>query len=131
MIRAIEPEQVPAEWGRAGPMIQRALDRFDYGESSDDVLLSLMRGERELWMCGDDAAVILQVCRLPQFQVLDIPLMAGDNMDAWLPDLVSQLTRYAKAIGCKYIDGFGRKGWTRKLQEFGFEPYSYDVRLKV
>lgn len=132
MIRVLLPDEVMAAWESAEPILQRALDKFDYGSDSDHILLDLLNGNRQLWIIGVfDAVAITSVKTLPKFSVLDISLLAGDNIEVWLEKLVSQLTMYAKACGCKYVDGFGRKGWTRKLESHGFKPYSYDVRLKI
>jgi hypothetical protein len=131
MIKMVSGEAVIPHWPHVEPILQRALDRFDYGSDADDVLGDIIKGWRDLWLIGDDSIAITQVNRLPKFAVLDISLLAGDRIDQWLSDLVIAFTNYAEAIGCKYIDGFGRKGWTKKLEAYGFKPYSYDVRLEI
>jgi hypothetical protein len=131
MIQLVTGVNAADHWDRVAPILQRALDKFDYGSDSDDILSDIMRGGRELWLVGDDAVAITSVSRLPKFAVLDISLLAGDRIDLWLNDLVIAFSNYAKTVGCKYIDGFGRRGWTKKLEAYGFKPYSYDVRLEV
>lgn len=131
MIRTIHGPDAAAYWGHAQPMLQRALDRFDYGSDSDDILMDIINGGRQLWLIGEDAIAITSICTLPKFSVLDISLLAGDRIDLWLDDLVIAFRNYAGVMNCKYIDGFGRKGWTKKLEAYGFKPYSYDVRLEV
>lgn len=132
MIQIFNAEQAIANWDRIEPMLARVLARFDYGSDPDDILLDVIHGRRQFWAINDlEGLAVVEICQLPKFSVLDIPLLVGDNMGDWLKPLIDQLTQYAKASGCKYIDGFGRKGWTRKLEQYGFKPYSYDVRLKV
>lgn len=131
MIELVVGPQAAAHWGHVQPMLQRALDRFDYGSDSDDILMDIINGGRQLWLISEDAIAITSVSVLPKFSVLDISLLAGDRIDLWLGDIVIAFNNYAEAIGCKYIDGFGRKGWTKKLEAYGFKPYSYDVRLEV
>ncbi|WP_373089291.1 hypothetical protein [Zhongshania sp.] len=132
MINLLSPDQVVTHWGSIEPLLQRVLSRFDYGSDAEHILIDVVNGRRQIWEIADFSAIaVTEVCNLPKFSVLDIPLVSGDNMETWLEPLLDQLTEYAKASGCRYIDGFGRKGWTRKLEKYGFKPYSYDVRLKV
>lgn len=132
MIKYLTVDGVLAEWGRIEPLLQRVLDRFDYGSDAEDILADVINGRRIMWSINDfEGLAVLEICQLPKFSVLDVPLLAGDNMANWLEPLIRQLTLYAKSSGCKYVDAFGRKGWTRQLEQFGFKPYSYDVRLTV
>lgn len=132
MIKILSADEVVVNWGRIEPHLVRVLAQFDYGSDPEHILLDAVNGRREIWQIADyDAIAVTEICTLPKFSVLDISLVCGDNMDTWLEPLLDQLTQYAKASGCRYIDGFGRKGWTRKLEKYGFKPYSYDVRLKV
>lgn len=132
MIRLVPSQDLPKVWPQAVPQIERILERFDYGSSTDDILINLMTGTRQLWeVNGGEGYAITRINNLPQFSVLDVSLLAGHNMGDWLEPLIDQLHMYAKALGCKYMDGFGRKGWTRKLEKYGFRPYSYDVRLEI
>lgn len=131
MIQLVSGVKAADYWHHVAPILQRALDRFDYGSDTDDILMDIINGGRELWLIGEDAVAITSISRLPKFSVLDISLLAGDRIDLWLDDLVIAFTNYAEAAGCKYVDGFGRKGWTKKLEAYGFKPYSYDVRLEV
>lgn len=131
MIKLVTGPDAAAYWGHVEPMLQRALDRFDYGSDSDDILLDIINRGRELWLIGEDAVAITSISTLPKFNVLDISLLAGDRINLWLDDLVIAFRNYAEATNCKYIDGFGRKGWTKKLEAYGFKPYSYDVRLEI
>lgn len=127
----LEPMEAAQNWDHYAPMLARVFERFDLGYSTDDVLLDVIKQRKQLWDLGGEACAVVNVCKMPQFSVLEVPLLAGDNIDQWLPDLVENLKMVARDNGCKYVDGFGRKGWTRKLEQYGFKPYSYDVRLEI
>lgn len=132
MIKAMTVQEVADNWPRVKELIDRVLERFDFGSDDADILRQLAIGEREIWSINDlDGIVVVQICNLPEFSVLDIPVVSGDNMDNWLPDLIDQLIRYAKAVGCKYIDQSGRLGWTKVLKPYGFKVVSYEMRLEV
>ncbi len=132
MIRILGKAEIAEHWETIEPLLARVLDRFDYGSNASDLLLDFMNEERQLWSINDlDAIAVTQISKLPRFSVLDVPLMAGSGMKEWMDDLVQTLREHAREQGCKYMDGFGRKGWTKRLHRYGFKPYSYDVRLEV
>lgn len=132
MIKSLTVDEAVKDWPKIEPLLSRVLERFDYGSDANDVLADVMSGRRMIWSINNfEGVAVLEICPLPKFSVLDVPLLAGDNMKNWLSPLIRQLTLYAKSSGCKYIDAFGRRGWTRQLEEYGFKPYSYDVRLRL
>lgn len=132
MIKYLTVDGVLAEWGRIEPLLQRVLDRFDYGSDADDILADVINGRRMMWSINDlEGLAVLSVSRLPKFSTLDVDCLAGENMNEWLSPFINQLTEYAKVLDCKYVDASGRKGWIRQLKQFGFNETSYDVRLKV
>ena len=132
MIRLLTIPEMGKEWPRIAPHLERVLARFDYGSDENDIFADAIQGHRQIWAIGDfDAIAVTQINRLPKFSVLDVSLLAGKGMKEWLPDLVGILTQFAEVNGCKYMDGFGRKGWTKQLEKYGFKPYSYDVRMEI
>ncbi len=131
MIKMIDPAELYLVWDIAKEEIKRPLGLFDYGSDLDDIRDDIMTGHRQLWQIGDDAWAITSLSNTNQFRTLDIQLLAGSNMDQWLESFFERMQEFGKEWNCKYMDGFGRKGWARKLEQFGFKPYSYDVRCKI
>lgn len=132
MIKYLSPADVSKDWESIGPLLQRVLDKFDYGSDASDIYADVISGRRVMWSINDlEGLAVLSVTNLPKFSTLDVDCLAGDNMDKWLAPFIDQLTKYAKVLGCKYVDASGRKGWIRQLKQFGFKEASYDVRYTV
>lgn len=64
--------------------------------------------------------------------ILDIPLVAGRDMDAWLFDLWRLLSAWGRSHRCLIALGYGRKGWERKLgfHHIGFNEEGTRVMAK-
>lgn len=132
MIKYLTADEVITSWPKIEPLLQRVLDRFDYGSDPDDILVDVINGRRMVWSINDfEGVAVLSVTNLPNFSTLDVDCLAGDNMNEWLTPFINQLTKYAKVLGCKYVDSSGRKGWIKQLKQFGFKETSYDVRYTV
>lgn len=87
--------------------------------------------QMQLWVVPEKAAMITQVLVYPQHKVLLVPILAGDDMDEWLPDIVETLEHFAKHMGCKYIEERGRPGWGKVLDKYGFKKAFVTLRKEV
>ena len=131
MISGVQSADVPRVWPAVVDLIKRATGRFDAGYDETHVLERLKRAEMQLWIVGEDSiqgVVITEVQIHPQFKVLGLSIVAGDKIDDWIEEADDLLTRFARHHDCKYLEGYGRKGWARKLKSRGFEEYSITIR---
>ena len=119
-------------WATIEPEIRRVTNRFDIGEQPEHIRERLINRDQQLWLCnGGDGICISEIKVLKDFKILAFPVIAGKNMDQWLDDLVDMAKAFAKHHNCKYIEGYGRKGWLRALNKHGFKDYAITTRLKV
>ena len=118
-------------WPQVEPEITRVTGRFDIGEDSSRFLEKLRDRDMQLWLCDGGGVCLSEIKVLPEFKILAFPIIAGENMDAWLDDLVDMAKAYARHHNCKYIEGYGRKGWLRKLSAYGFKDHSITTRLEI
>lgn len=112
-------------WDRVWPYLEKPLKRFPnvrfpYNEGS--VLRNLFRKEQQLWICWDVdknlpvGALVSEIItdeKHPEKVFLSIPLVGGDNWNAWGDNLWSLLKVWAVEKGCTHALGYGRRGWTR------------------
>lgn len=121
MIEGIYPIELIEVWDRAEPLLQRVLDQFDSGYTSEDVLTELQHERMQLWKIGDwDALMVTEIYNVPRWRALLIVWCVGDRMDEWLDPAFEMLERFARAHGCKYVEGRGRRGWTKALAHRGW-----------
>lgn len=123
---------IDSVWDEIEPEIRRVTDRFDIGEKPEHIRERLRNREQQLWLCnGLDGVCVSEIKVHPEFKVLAFPIIAGEDMSQWLDDLVDIARAYAKHHNCKYIEGYGRKGWLRALNEYGFKDYAITTRLEI
>jgi hypothetical protein len=84
----------------------------------NDVVASVLRGERQFHDFGD-ACAIMEVCQFSQWSSYHVFVACG-NMRT-LKQNESVINGIAKSIGCKYMSLSGRIGWPRALKENGWK----------
>ncbi len=118
-------------WEWVEPLIGRVCSDESVGFSTEDILTKLQTRQMQLWVVPEKAAMVTQVLVYPQHKVLLVPILAGDDMDEWLPDIVETLVFFAKHMGCKYIEERGRPGWGKVLDKDGFRKAFVTLRKEV
>lgn len=104
------------------PRIEQALARA--GHTHDfwrDVVPRLQDGRAQWWGGNGRGVVITEIQRLPQFDVLNYWLVAGE-LQACL-DLQPEIDRWARLQGCRRAIATGRRGWLKILPQYGWRPY--------
>lgn len=131
-IEGVRSDSILTNWGSIEPHLQRVLDKIDSGHTVEDVLTKLQWQDQQLWNVNDwQAIAVTQISILPQHKVLSVVYVSGDDVDEWLPDLVSTLREFAQSTGCKYVEFYGRDGWRKKAKPLGFDNAFSVMRLDV
>ena len=138
---AIEVSSVPAAvldvvWADVAPMIKKATDRSGGRYNLASVREGIESGVLGLWIAMDDAKPIAALTtRIEDFptgkRCLAIDWIGGDRMKDWLPEAHDMLSDYARAHGCSYLQGYGRKGWLRALAKHGWEVDYTAYRMEI
>ncbi len=112
-------------WETVWPFLQKAIDRFPnvpnkYNEGL--VLQRLFSKDMQLWIGWDCAhhkavgALVTEIVhdkRHPGKVFLSIPLVGGDNWNAWGDAIWTLIKAWGIEQGCTHALGYGRRGWTR------------------
>jgi len=107
----------PSEWERCGPWLAAALDRAGNTHALEDVRAMVEAGEAHFWP-GRRCALVTRINEYPRLKALSWWLIGGDDLSevlAFLP----LLERWARELGCRRMEGVGRRGWERVT---GFRP---------
>lgn len=129
-IHGISIRELRHWWPIVRPLLAR-LDRYADGRYSfADIRASLESGKRWLWVNEPDYDCVLltEIAQHPQMDVLVIFGIAGKLPRSWRGMLVS-LEDYARSIGCRQVELYGRKGWQRKLN--GYEATRVVLRKQL
>lgn len=116
----------PQWWPMVGAWIQSALDHGGCDVIGLDAVKSAVaRQQMQLWLILDGlnlkAAVVTEVVAHPLASTLTVIACGGTDMHLWLSPLVDTLSAFGQAMGCKFLDCHGRKGWGRDLERLGWK----------
>ena len=107
-------------WPVASGLIQKALDwnpayidgRYNY--TLDGIYQGLKSKEMQLWMWGDDAALVTAIQNDEEKRWCLLLALGGRDINAWVPCLPI-VEGWAKENGCDEMRIYGRIGWARAL----------------
>lgn len=133
MIRTLQPDEVARKWREIEPYISRAISHGMGESTSLDMLKGVLNGQYECWEYSHlyevKAYAMLRLNNYPQQTHLQIVTTAGEGFEGFGEAGLDMVERYAKDMGCSHVTIWGRKGWSRKLKEFGYEQV-YSVCAK-
>lgn len=98
--------------------IEKAMANVDNQYSFNDIVASILRGERHFYKF-DGCAVIMQFEQYPNYSIYHCFVACGD-MQA-IKDAEKEINKLAKGFGCKYMAISGRTGWPRALKNDGWK----------
>lgn len=134
MISGLPASGIDEIWPSIEGYVEKAIhsSRFPDLYDAEFIKKGIRNRDFQLWIVYDDqirAVVITQVLKYPKAKVLDLNFVGGENMLHLIEQGWGALKLFAKHEGCKYIRGYGRKGWTRLLPEKPAYSVVWDVEI--
>jgi hypothetical protein len=136
MISAIQIPQLYAVWADVEPILERVVEESHGDISVRSTRNRLIAGELQLYVISRmdeiDAIFVTDVQLSETGQrVLLVPIIGGNNMDAWIDDAIFTWRKLAEELMCDRIIGLGRKGWERKLKPHGLKVTHVNYELEM
>ena len=130
MICLCPPVDIEKAWVFVWPLLQEAVERSLGRDTESALKQMLIDGHYQLWMAGEpgrlSACCATRVAEYPSGKkVLNIVALGGKQFEQWAQELLDTLKKFSLENKCTSIEFVGRRGWMRKLPEYGFE----DCRL--
>lgn len=124
---------VPNYWPDCGPWIAKALEGRSVTHSADDLYAACLSRDMTLWLAlrADGkpvAGAVSRVDQYPRAKVCTMIAIGGGGMEGWL-QFEQLIGEWAKAQGCEYIEGSGRRGWARAA--VNYQPVYVVYRRKL
>ncbi len=103
----------------------------------EDVYNAAKSGAYLLWIVIRDNSVIIatfttRITAYPRRRSLCVDFVSGENMGLWLETALDKISEHAVRCDCDLIEGYGRQGWKRTLEKFGWKlaypTYHKDLR---
>lgn len=122
----LSPWQIEPIWGAVEGWVQDALDVAG-GWNSHHVKAWLKDGACDLWLVkrsnSPEACAVTELGSFPRCKVLNVQLVGGSDLDAWIDPLFSTLEAHARSLGCaRLMCSYARRGWIRALKPHGWTP---------
>ena len=104
-------DQIDSVWGDAKPLIQKALDRGS-NYTIDQVYRGLRSKEMQLWMWGNDAALVTTIQNRDDKRWCLFLALGGECMNEW-QEYLPIVEDWARSNGCQDMRIYGRAGWKK------------------
>jgi len=129
MFSPVPTEFVDAVWPKVSEIMERSVKTAEGKYKVEDLYPEIMDNQIVLWIVADHdrddeiiAAITTRLIEYPQGNSMAMDWIGGTRMKDWLPMAQESISRYAKDHKCKYLEGYGRKGWDRWLRKYGWKP---------
>ena len=109
----IPPENIDDVWVLAEREIVRAISASGNRTTPEEQKALFKNEERQLWLVWNDTLRAIVTTKVFK-GVCTIELCAGHDMGAWL-HLLSDVENWARGLGCREVELWGRAGWASKL----------------
>lgn len=116
------------------PFLESSTQYSDGAFTPSDILKAVKQKEMQLWVVAKDgiiySAVITEVKLFPSEQHLNILFLSGNQMTKWI-HLIKDLIARAKENKCDAVKVYGRRGWIKILNEYGFKESHVVLKLDL
>lgn len=123
-ISAIPVGMINSHWSYIEPLIQKGLDEGLNEHTIDNVKARANKGEVLVLMVEDKELVCVQTYEIVQTtnkKIMNLYTTGGVNLDSYIEELLDVIDKIAREHDCDSIYTKGRKGWERKLKDFGYK----------
>jgi hypothetical protein len=125
MIQGITSGFVEPAWEYAEEYIVDAL-KHGIGEYlPEDIKQACKEQRMQLWIKYEDeevkGAFVTQILNYPQMKILLVLLLGGNDFIKWRDEVDEVLLKFGKEHNCKFVEFFGRKGWTKFLKDINYK----------
>lgn len=112
--------EVPNYWPIVGEWVGDALRRgYCLHYTLEGVYNACLEGRMTLWLVQDDKIRGCAITQINQnlYRVCELFAVGGLDVRRWLA-LEKEVARYARDMGCDFVEGSGRKGWGRLMPDY-------------
>lgn len=131
-ISFVPAESVDSVWETFRPQILKALTKGAGEHQTEEFFREQVKsGAMVMLIAHDDGPIacgILSVINYTKHKVLFIELLAGKDLDSWLPSVETILKQYRDQIGATTIEASCRPGFVKKLANWQRKAVLMELR---
>ena len=131
-ISAVPPEELANVWLDCKKWLKGATDTAVGKFHVDDIYTGSQNGTYVVWIVIDSdlplddqiiGAFTSRIISYPNRLAMAVDWLGGTRMSEWIDLGNDMMHKYAKEMGCKHLEIYGRKAWGRVLGgKRGFKP---------
>ncbi len=129
MFTPVPVEFLDSVWTKVSDIMERSVKTAEGKYKVEDLYPEIVDNQIVLWIVADHdrddeiiAAITTRLIEYPQGNSMAMDWIGGKRMKDWLPLAQERISHYAKIHNCKYLEGYGRRGWDRWLRKYGWKP---------
>lgn len=131
----VPKEHIDLIWDSIENLAKRCA-KYTYGRfTAKDMLHGLLTKDQQLWIAFDDEGIhgfwVTEVIEYPQIKTLVLHFMGGKDFYEWLPDGFPKLQKFAREMGCSKMEAYGRPGFEKLWQDYGYKKRLVFYELPV
>lgn len=131
----VPKEHIELVWDSIEEFAERCA-KYTYGRfTAKDMLHGLLTKDQQLWIAFDDEGIhgfwVTEVVVYPQIRTLVLHFVGGRDFHSWLPDGFPKLQKFARDMGCSKMESYGRPGWEKMWQDYGYKKRLVFYELPV
>lgn len=125
----IHGDNLARRWGEIVPFVEEALLHGGGSVTSYGLFIQCLGATAQCWVTEDEYGNIsgVAITRFEQLEATKILAIVTTTCSNWFsegPEVLEMFEEFARTQDCKRVQVYGRKGWARALNKFGYyEPY--------
>jgi hypothetical protein len=133
-LHSIVGNSIDFVWELIAPYLADAVNYSDGKYSLEGVKKMIRDRQAFLFFVSNKTGVMgVLVLRINEYECSRracLFLLGGKSLDEWM-EFFEQIKKWVMQADCDAIELFGRPGWERKLEKFGFEKTHVLLRLNL
>lgn len=106
------------------PYLKKGVTRLNDGASVADLVDEILTKRKQLWLVYENKKLLLVVItgivEYPTVKRLLYYIVVGESFDRCIEQRQT-IEDWARTLGCTEIEIFCRRGWEKKLKQFGYK----------
>ena len=124
-ISGIPSSDIDQVWTACLPFIEAAADKGQAEMTTNDIYNFCKEQKMQLWIIFDDdfkiqAAATTELIDYPAKKVCRLVTLGGNNFDDWM-EYLRVIEEWAIEKNCVALETFCRKGFSKKLENYGYK----------
>ena len=123
-VAMLKEKEIGNNWTIIRQVLEKHPEMWEKGQTLPSLRLLLDTGAMVAWVVMKNSTMYMILFTIeleyPACKSLQVVMGAGKELGDYLGTIASAMEAWAHRRGCKYVEVVGRKGWERRLAQFGY-----------